>query len=294
MQDNFQWVRGNHSIKAGFQHQRLQDNYRARWDGTLFIANFSNAQTAGFNNGTLKNNTGNSYASYLLGTLNSSTVNEDSVVTSGARYRNYAWWVGDDWKVTRNLTLNLGLRHDIMLPYVEVRRPGLLVQSRTFRIRRPAGSPARCSSAAKGSRRSTATAARASRPITNNWGPRLGFAYRLGDKTVVRAGYGMMYTRHGAVGGRGGAREGTGKLGFTAAPGFPSPDTFSPAFDWDDGVPAYQKPPFFDADAEYRLHHRQAHRRQRGFRQPRGRRAAAALSELELFHPARDHIVHRR
>ncbi|MBI1790185.1 MAG: carboxypeptidase regulatory-like domain-containing protein, partial [Acidobacteria bacterium] len=110
-QDNFQWIRGNHSVKAGFQHQRLQDNYRARWDGTLFIATFANAQTAGFNSGTLNNNSGNSYASYLLGTLSSATVNEDSVVTSGARYRNYAWWAGDDWKATRNLTLNIGLRH---------------------------------------------------------------------------------------------------------------------------------------------------------------------------------------
>ena len=56
----------------------------------------------------------------------------------------------------------------------------------------------------------------------------LGFAYRLGDKTVIRAGYGMMYTRHGAVGGRGGARDGTGKLGFTAAPGFVSPGRLQP------------------------------------------------------------------
>lgn len=76
----------------------------------------------------------------------------------------------------------------------------------------------------------------------NNWGPRIGFAYRLGSKTVVRSGYGMLYSRHGAVGGRGGARDGTGKLGFTAAPGFTSQDSFSPAFNWDDGVPAYQKP----------------------------------------------------
>src|SRR4029450_6388103 len=76
---------------------------------------------------------------------------------------------------------------------------------------------------------------------------RLGFAYRMGSKTVVRSGYGMMYTRHGAVGGRGGARDGTGKLGFTAAPGFTSQDSFTPAFNWNDGVPAYQHPPFFDA-----------------------------------------------
>ena len=102
----------------------------------------------------------------------------------------------------------------------------------------------------------------------------------------------MMYTRHGAVGGRGGARDGTGKLGYTAAPGFLSPDTFSPAFDWDDGVPAYQKPPFFDADAQYRFHNGAAHRRHRRVRQSGRRRAAAALSELELFRPAGDH-VHR-
>jgi hypothetical protein len=246
LQDSFQWIKGSHSVKAGFQHQRLQDNYRARWDGTLFIANFSNVQTAGFNNGTLATATGNAYASYLLGTLNSATVTEDSVVTSGARYRNYAWWLSDDWKVTRNLTLNIGLRHDIMLPYVEVRDrvswfnpdiPNPLVGN--FRGALQFGgqgtSPLYCNCRTR------------IKTHRNNWGPRLGLAYRLGDKTVVRAGYGIMYTRHGAVGGRGGAREGTGKLGFTAAPGFPSPDGFSPAFDWDDGVPAYQKPPFFDA-----------------------------------------------
>jgi hypothetical protein len=246
LQDNFQWVRGSHSVKAGFQLQRLQDNYRARWDGTLFIGAFSNAQTAGFTAGRLDSASGNSYASYLLGTLNSSTVTEDSVVTSGARFRNYAWWFGDDWKVTPNLTLNLGLRYDLMYPYVEVRDrvswfnpdipnaaagnfPGAL------QFGGPGQSPLYCNCPTR------------IKTQYNNWGPRVGFAYKLGDRTVVRAGYGMMYTRHGAVGGRGGARDGTGKLGYTAAPGFNSLDSFSPAFDWDDGVPAYQKPPFFDA-----------------------------------------------
>jgi hypothetical protein len=246
-QDNFQWTRGSHAIKAGFQHQRLQDNYRARWDGTLFIGNFSNNQTAGFNSaGVLQTNTGNSYASYLLGTLSSATVNEDSVVTSGARYRNYSWWLSDDWKVTRNLTLNLGLRHDIMQPYVEVADR---VSWFNPDIANPlaGGYPGALQFGGTGPSPLYCNCRTRIKTYPHAWGPRLGFAYRLGDQTVVRGGYGMMYTRHGAVGGRNGAREGTGKLGFTAAPGFPSPDTFSPAFDWDDGVPAYQKPPFFDA-----------------------------------------------
>ena len=246
LQDNFQWISGTHSIKAGVQHQRLQDNYRARWDGTLFIANFSNAQTAGFNNGTLMNNTGNAYASYLLGTLNSSTVNEDSVVTSGARFRNYAWWIGDDWKVTRNFTLNLGLRHDIMLPYVEVAD-----RVSWFNPDVPnaaaAGAPGALQFGGAGPSPLHCNCSTRIKTHWNNWGPRIGFAWRMGDRNVLRAGYGIMYTRHGAVGGRGGAREGTGKLGYTAAPGFVSGDTFSPAFDWDDGVPAYQKPPFIDS-----------------------------------------------
>ena len=246
LQDSFQWIKSNHAVKAGFQHQRLQDNYRARYDGTLFIANFSNVQTAGFSNGTLQNNTGNAYASYLMGNLASSTVNEDSVVTSGARYRTYAWWIGDDWKLTRNLTLNLGLRHDIMQPYVEVADrvswfnpdlPNPLV----------GGFKGALQFGGKGNDPLYCNCSTRIKTQYNNWGPRLGFAYRLGDKTVIRSGYGMMYTRHGAVGGRGGAREGTGKLGFTAAPGFTSIDGFTPAFNWNDGVPAYQRPPFIDS-----------------------------------------------
>jgi hypothetical protein len=245
-QDNIQWIRSKHSVKGGFQMQSLQDNYRARWDGTFFNATFSNVQTAGFNNGTLMNNTGNSYASYLLGALSSSNVAEDSVVTSGARYKSYAWWIGDDWKVNRNLTINLGLRHDIMLPYHEVvDRVSWFNPDIPNPIAR--GFNGALQFGGKGTEPLYCNCSTRIRTHFGNLGPRLGFAYKLGDKTVIRGGYGMMYTRHGAVGGRGGARDGTGKLGFTASPGFVSPDGFSPAFNWNDGVPAYQKPPFFDA-----------------------------------------------
>lgn len=247
IQDSFQWLRGAHSLKFGFQHQRLQDNFRDRMDGTIFVAGFSNNQTAGFSpTGTLLTNTGNSYASYLLGTLNSSTVVEDYVVTSGARFRNYALWAQDDWKVTRRLSLNLGLRWDLMRPYVEV------VDRMSFM------NPDLPNPAVSGRKGALQFAGKGQAPLYcncrtpvvthyRNFGPRLGLAFQLAAGTVVRAGYGITYSRHGAVGGRAGARDGTGKLGYTASPGFTSLNGFDPAFDWDDGVPPYEKPPFLDA-----------------------------------------------
>jgi hypothetical protein len=246
LQENLQWVSGRHSVKFGFQHQRLQVNEKSRSYGSIFVANFSNNQTAGFSpTGTLLTATGHSYASYLLGALNAPTITEDFVVENGGRFRNYAWWASDDFKVTPRLTLNLGLRYDIMKPYVEVAdrfsflnpdlpnaaaggRPGALMFGGNIL---PGGS-CNCST-----------------PIRTQYGslgPRIGFAWSLNDKTVVRGAYGIMYSRRGAVGGRGGARTGTDLLGFSANPGFANSDGFSPAFYWDLGVPAYQRPPILD------------------------------------------------
>ena len=63
---------------------------------------------------------------------------------------------------------------------------------------------------------------------------------------MLRGAYGINYSRRGAVGGRAGARNGTGMLGFSASPSFPSPNTFDPAYNWNAGVPSYPPAPFFD------------------------------------------------
>ena len=60
-------MRGSHSIKAGFQLSGCRTTIAPAGTARYSSRNFSNVQTAGFNNGTLQNNTGNSYASYLLG-----------------------------------------------------------------------------------------------------------------------------------------------------------------------------------------------------------------------------------
>ncbi len=245
LQDNVQWTHGRHSVTLGFQVQWLQANEFTRTYGSLATWNFSNTQTAGFNSaGTLQTTTGNAYASYLLGAVNSANVIEDYVVETGGRYRNYSWWVQDNFKISPKLTLNLGLRHDIWLPYKEA-----LNRESYFDPTRPnpaAGGhpgvlgfygdvPGGCHCSTNVSTHYT------------NLGPRIGVAYSLNDKTVIRAGYAIMYTRRGAVGGRGGARTGTDVLGYSASPSFTSNDNgISPAFYWDNGVPPYQKPPFFD------------------------------------------------
>jgi hypothetical protein len=248
LQDSLQWIHGKHSFKFGFQHQRLQDNFRANTTGTLFTPSFSNTQTMGFNaTGGSLTTTGNAYASFLLGAMNGASLADDFVVTLGARFRSNSFWVSDDFKITSRLTLNLGLRWDIFNPYEEVvdrfsyldpnapnpaagGRPGALRYGGTV-----AGAKLSCN---------------CDTPINKFYGalgPRLGFAYSLNEKTTVRGAFGIMYTRRGAVGGREGARDGTGTVGFNPNAVLASPDGgISPSLYWENGIPAYQKGPIYD------------------------------------------------
>ena len=245
LQDNLQWTRGKHAITVGFQAQWLQANEKLRSYGSLARWTFSNTQTAGFNAaGTLQTATGNGYATYLLGAVSTASITDDWVVGTGARFRTYGWWLQDNVKVNRRLTLNLGLRHDIWMPWVEVRDrmswldttkpnpavggfPGALV----FAGDVPNGCKCRNDI----------------QTYYKNFQPRVGFAYGLTRKTVVRGGYSMTAVRRGAAGGSG-TKIGTGVLGFSANPTFNSLDNgISPAFYWEAGVPAYQKAPFFDS-----------------------------------------------
>src|SRR5215475_1235937 len=247
-QDSLLWVHNKHSFKFGFQYQRTRDRTITNDTGSLLTTNFSNSQTAGFDSkGGLMSGTGNAYASFLLGALNSATVNQDSVIVTNARFTGYAWWVADDYKVTSRLTVNLGLRQDIMLPYTEGNDHFTFLD---INAPNPAAGGIPGALRFGGNVAPDAISCHCSQIINTYYrafGPRVGFAFSLNDKTVVRGGYGMMYSRSGAVGGRDGARIGTGLTGINANAPIASPNgSFIPALFWDSGIPPFAKGPIYN------------------------------------------------
>jgi hypothetical protein len=247
-QDSLLWIHNKHSFKFGFQYQRTRDRTITNDTGSLLTTNFSNLQTAGFNaSGGLMSGTGNSYASFLLGALNSATVNQDSVIVTNARFSGYAWWVADDYRVNSRLTVNLGLRQDIMLPYTEGDDHFTFLD---INAPNPAAGGIPGALRFGGNFAPDAISCHCSQIINTYYrafGPRIGFAFSLNDKTVLRGGYGMMYSRSGAVGGRDGARIGTGLTGINANAPIASPNgSFIPALFWDSGIPPFAKGPIYD------------------------------------------------
>jgi hypothetical protein len=108
--DNLTWQKGTHSLKFGaeFARNRKTQNSRTNYDGTI---NFS--ANAGATTGS--NSTGDPFADALLGNFN--TLGQSSAVTVGQfRFNDFEAYAQDTWKVTRKLSLVLGLRYIYTTP----------------------------------------------------------------------------------------------------------------------------------------------------------------------------------
>jgi hypothetical protein len=180
-----------HTLKAGFDGRMLRVNvWEARAAGTF---NFSQAMTQGPVPTTASSTAGHAIASLLLGTgtTNNVLIQNWKNVASQSFY--LAGYVQDDWRASSKLTLNLGLRYDFDTPRTErydrmnyfdpAARSPLADRVPQF----PNLSGGLVFVGVDGNSRWQFV------PDRNNIAPRLGAAYLLNDKTVLRAGYAHVY-----------------------------------------------------------------------------------------------------
>ncbi len=166
--------------------------------------------------------------------MDSSVVTQNSVAETGGRYKTYATYVQDDYKVSSRLTLNLGLRWDVWSPFTEVNNV-MSFFNPTLPNPLAGGIPGALEFAGNGP-----DSCHCSTPVKQhdlNLGPRFGLAYRLGDNTVIRASYGIFFAHAGGVGGRTNGRQGLSQVGFDNSGGLSSTVTGQPAYYWDNGYP---------------------------------------------------------
>lgn len=230
-QDSLEWVRGNHIFTFGGQYSIVQDNLASPTDGTTATFTFANNETAGFSStgNLLTGNTGNAYASYLLGAVDTASITNNNVVEAGSRYSNYSIFVQDDWKATPKLTLNLGLRWDVYNPYHEAHNR-VSYMSQTLANPNAGGIPG--------------ALVYGTVPIDTdykNFQPRIGFAYSLDNKTVIRGGF-IIADTLGAAGIGGNSGAGPGRNGYDPPKAITSVVTGQPSFYWQSGVPTPNSP----------------------------------------------------
>jgi len=218
--DNVQYEKGKHTITAGIEMGWIQYNFNTALSGTTPVTLASAVtETAGFTNATtLAPSTGVSYASFLVGQIDKASLTQNTVQETGGRFRPISPYIQDNWKVSSKLTLDLGVRWDYYPTYTE--KNNVLSFFNPTLTNPITGAPGAIQYAGSG-----ANTCNCSTPVNNyykNIGPRLGLAYQVDPKTVIRASYGVMYTHGNGVGGSAISRTGTGTLGFSAGPSFSS------------------------------------------------------------------------
>lgn len=180
-QESVVWIKGRHSIKTGAEY-RLYRFYPFQvfnpTGGFSFSSNFTQSDQLGSSSPTQ----GYGLASLLLGT---GSFSFDHVEALSAFHHYVGAYVQDDWKATSRLTLNLGLRWDVETGTGES-------HNRLSYFDPNAANPAGGRGAMEFTGNGNPTTIRATN--WNNFGPRVGFAYRpFGEKWVLRGGYGIFY-----------------------------------------------------------------------------------------------------
>ncbi len=209
-QQNFSYFRSRQSIKFGFQTRVNRTNfYQGNFPAGQFT--FNQAFTQGPNPTVASAIAGNPMASFLLGTPLSGTLTHDTHLSTQSPY--YGVFFQDDIKVSRSLTINLGLRYELEIPRSE--------RFNRLSVFNPeVDSPITAAIAGRDRLRGGLQfngAGRDKQFFTdrNNLGPRFGFAWRGPAGTVLRGGYAMFFSASSAT--AAGTLGGGGNAGFASS-----------------------------------------------------------------------------
>ena len=222
IKDTLTWIRGKHTLKLGFDYQKGADNSISPGRNAGYFQ-FTNTETGVPSVPT----SGSGFASFLLGYA--STAN-DEVYTAPAYSREgyLGAFVQDDWKLTRKLTVNVGLRWDMFIPDYHRYNQKSWVD---YALPNP-GAPGE----------DGALAFATSSPLRSgvythhhDFAPRIGLAYSLNDKTVIRAAFGIYF----AQGNADRASGGNYVQGYNLTPAIGSTSQYTPAEQWDGNCPAF-------------------------------------------------------
>jgi hypothetical protein len=204
-------VWGGHTIKAGGEYRLLRFYPFQVFDTT---GNFSFAQGYTQQNPNVSSTTnGFGFASYLLGAHSSAVFEYGTPVTIFHHY--LAAYLQDDWRVNRRLTLNLGLRWDVetgtqeshdRLTVFDFHAPSPI----NVQVREKLGRDV------NGLLRFVDSGEAEWAADKKRFAPRVGVAYQVNDKTVVRAGYALFYLPVSV--------ENLGSVGFNYTISGPQPD----------------------------------------------------------------------
>jgi hypothetical protein len=178
---NYTWLAGRHSLKSGYEFQYIQtevQDVNPLYGRDQYAGQFTRPAGGAANN--LYN-----LADFMLGLR--STYALSNILVANLRQNMHFLYLQDDMRVNDRLTLNLGLRYEYATPWVE--RDNILSNFDPATLQMVV--------ARDGSTEGRATV----RPDQNNVGPRLGFAYTVTPRTVVRGGYGVSYVHFHRAGG---------------------------------------------------------------------------------------------
>ncbi|HWC00950.1 MAG TPA: TonB-dependent receptor, partial [Bryobacteraceae bacterium] len=182
-------IRGRHTFKLGFETRNQQVKTR-NWQNQNGTFSFSFLQTAL----NASSQSGNAFASFLLGYVNQGSISTPLHVASIRPY--YAGFVQDDWKISPRFTLNLGLRYDLDLaPHEQYDRASI------FDLDTPNPSAGNLPGALVFLGSGPGRIGRSTYEEVHkaNFAPRVGLAYQVNRLTVLRAGYGLSYAGNGLL-----------------------------------------------------------------------------------------------